>query len=441
MRVTESGWYRRLRGTQRARDLTDAAATALVGLLTLAVGIRGVWSDVPERGPSGLAASSALLALGCGLMVVKRRWPVAVLAAGVALFAVDAWLGGSVGVVVVLVDLLYSAALLASARAAAAVATVVGAVGAAGALVVWSVTLDLRITVFLVLQYVALVGTPLWWGTAVRRQSELTDLATARAEDQRRLASLRVAELVADERTRMARDLHDAIAGHLSAITIHAGAALAVPPDDPRAGARDRAALEAVRAASVTSLQEMRSMILLLRAGDASAADPTTAAPRLHDADGLVSAGEAAGLRLTWEGAAPADLPALPSAVDQAAYRILQESLTNAAKHVPGAHVRVALGVRDGELALTVESTAPAAVPARAATGTSADGPGRAALRSGPDGGTRLGLLTMRERAEALGGRFTAGWTDAAPDGRALPGDAGGPRRWAVAATLPLGTS
>jgi signal transduction histidine kinase len=431
VRIPDVGWYRRVRASERTSDLLDAGAVALVGLLTIAVGIDGVWSDMPEHRPPGPAVPLVLLAAGCALMVPKRRWPVGVLVAGVVLFAVDAYLGGTIGVIVVLVDLIYSAAIHARARAAAVLRSSVVAVGAVATALVWSLSHDLQLTVFLALQYFALIGTPLWWGTAVRRQSELTDLVTARAEDQRRLASLRAAELVTEERARMARDLHDAIAGNLSAIAIHAEAALAVTPSDPRAAARDRAALEAVRTASVTSLQEMRAMILLLRADGAD--DPTAAAPRLREATELVAATEAAGLHLTWDGTTLDDLPALPAAVDQAAYRILQESLTNAAKHAPGSHVRVAVGVHDETLELTVESTgrraATTATSMAAATDDgrpAAGGPGPAAAGSAADG-SGLGLLTMRERAEALGGRFTAGWSEGT--------------RWSVVATLPLGAS
>lgn len=451
MRIPGARWYRRVRASEQTSDLLDAGAVALVGLLTIAVGIDGVWTDLAENRPPGPVVPLALLAAGCALMAVKRRWPVGVLLAGVALFLLDAYLGGSIGVIVVLVDLIYSAAIHARPRAAAVLRSTVVALGAVATALVWGVTHDAQLTVFLALQYFALIGTPLWWGTAVRRQSELTALATARVEDQRRLASLRAAELVTEERARMARDLHDAIAGNLSAIAIHAEAALAVPPADPRSAARDRAALEAVRAASVTSLQEMRSMILLLRADGAASADPTSAAPRLREAADLVAATEAAGLRLTWDGTTLADLPALPSAVDQAAYRILQESLTNAAKHAPGAHVRIDVGVHDGALELTVESSAPPAaatgapVPVPAALGGPVAGAravgapvdgvpalgvplpvgGRPAAREPGADGSGLGLLTMRERAEALGGRFAAGWA----------GDA----RWSVVATLPLG--
>jgi signal transduction histidine kinase len=196
----------------------------------------------------------------------------------------------------------------------------------------------------------------------------------------------------------MARDLHDAVAGNVSAVALHAEAALARPPV---AGAeRERAALEAVRAAGLASLEEMRAMILLLRAGSG----PVAAAPRLDRLGALVAGARSAGLEVSLDAG---ELPPLPAAVEQAAYRVLQEALTNAVKHAPGGRAEVSAGVAGGRLLLRVDS---------------ADGrPGNAAPGAG------LGLLTMRERAESLGGRFAAGWADGARS------------RWSVAAELPVG--
>ena len=144
----------------------------------------------------------------------------------------------------------------------------------------------------------------------------------------------------------MARDLHDVIASHLSAIAIHSGAALASPPDP----AKDRAALELVRSSSLTSLDEMRAMILLLRSDlpradalfDAGSArvDPVVAPARLARLDDLLATARTSGLTVDVldDSARRRELPA---AVDQAAHRIVQEALTNAAKHSPGAHVSV----------------------------------------------------------------------------------------------------
>ncbi|WP_149203450.1 sensor histidine kinase [Actinotalea subterranea] len=410
--------------TPRTVDAVWAVGTFVIGALTIQLGLTDLWTDVPLLVESVEPWVRLVpLAAGCLVMLGKRRHPIAALAAGTLVFAVDLSLGGTMAVVLVLLDLIYAAGMFASTRAVDRLRTAVVLLIPAATVATWVGTRSVELAAFMTIQVFALLGTPLWWALAVRRQAELAELAQARADDLARLAELRGADAVRNERARMARDLHDAIAGNLSAIAIHSEAALAVPADDPRAAGRDRRALEAIRAAGVTSLAEMRSMILLLRSG--GALDDGAAAPaRLREADALLDAARTAGLRVVWDGAPPADLPPLPAAVDQAAYRILQEGLTNAAKHAPGGRARVVVRRERDLLLLSVESDR-AVRPARDA-GVPGSAAGHAVARASADGGG-LGLLTMRERAEALGGRLTAGWVD----------DVAG--RWAVAAELPVG--
>ncbi len=389
-------WLTRVRGTERARDVSDAVLTGLAGLVLVATGLVGIWGGGSQERPWLHAVP---LVLGCLVMLGKRRRPVAALLAGAALFAADVAVGGSLGMLLVLFDLVYGAALRAGSRAVVRLRAVSWALVVLSLVLGWTATGDLRITVLLGLQTFALVATPLWWGLAVRRERDLADLARARADDLRDLADLRAAEARAEERARMARDLHDAVAGNVSAVALHAEAALARPPAPGGGADRERAALAAIRVAGLTSLEELRALILLLRAGSG----PVAAAPRLDRLDGLLAGARSAGLAVTLD-AGP--LPPLPAAVEQAAYRLLQEALTNAAKHAPGGRADVALAVTGGRLVLRVDS-----------------GDGRP---GGAVPGAGLGLLTMRERAESLGGRFAAGWAD------------GDRSRWSVAAELPL---
>ncbi|WP_336031367.1 sensor histidine kinase [Geodermatophilus sp. FMUSA9-8] len=390
-------WVTRVRGTDRARDVSDAVLTGAAGLVLVAAGLSGLWSG--RAGGSGWWHAVPLV-LGCLAMLGRRRRPVAALSAGAVLFAADVALGGSIGMLLVLFDLVYSAALHAGPTAVLRLRAASWALVSLSLVLGWTATRDLRVTAFLALQTFVVLTTPLWWGLAVRRERELADLARARADDLRDLADLRAAEARAEERGRMARDLHDAVAGNVSAVALHAEAALARPPVP--GAERERAALEAVRASALTSLEEMRAMILLLRAD----AGPVAAAPRLDRLGALVAGARTAGLTVTLD-AGP--LPELPAAVEQAAYRVLQEALTNAVKHAPGGRAEVAVGTSGGRLALRVDS---------------ADGPGGSGGPGLPGAG--LGLLTMRERTESLGGRFAAGWAD---DART---------RWSVAAELPL---
>jgi signal transduction histidine kinase len=208
---------------------------------------------------------------------------------------------------------------------------------------VFVVSGDTRASCLIGLQVFALLGTPVWWGISVRQQAEFAALASARADDLYRLAELRQHQAVRDERTRMAQDLHDALSSQLSTIAIHSSAALAVGADRPRGDSREEA-LGAIRKASVSALEDLRETILLLQTG----ADPIAPAAHLSEVDDLVASARATELDVELRGG-PSALPQLAATVDHAAYRIVQESLTNAAKHAPGS--RVVLSVRRDPLA------------------------------------------------------------------------------------------
>lgn len=414
------------RRAERRSDLRAAVVVFLAGALLLAVGLTG-FSSLATSGQTQRWWHLLPLAAGCAVMLGKRRQPMLALGAGAALLAVDVLLGGSLGTVLVLVDLLYAAGLYASPRARRALLVVVVALILTST-VAGGLADDgrLRGVVAGALQGLAVLGVPLWWAADVRQKSELAALATERealarahAADVVRIADLRRRDAVQAERRAMARDLHDVVAGHVSAVAIRTGAALAGPGD------RDRETLEFVRATSLTTLEEMRAMILLLRAdprdpgADGSPADDAAVASpgRWADLPELVRSHRSGGLDIVVDEADAADAAgedpgaaraghALPVAVDQAAFRIVQEALTNAAKHAgPGTVTVTARTTRD-DLTLTVTNALPDA------------GPGRDAMTS-----AGIGLLTMRERAEALGGTFSA-----APSGP----------RWHVHATLPL---
>ena len=217
-----------------------------------------------------------------------------------------------------------------------------------------------RAAVVTFLQAVAIYGTPLWWASDVRQRTELAELERERADLAQAVAAdaIRIAELdresaVREERARMARDLHDVVAGHLSAVAIHTEATLASTDTS-----RDRDTLRTVRAGALEALAEMRSMILVLRGRP----DPVTAPAGLARLDALVAAARSAGQEVVVVGAPPSPLPA---ATDQAAFRIVQESLTNAARHAPGTPVEVAVeraGRRGGRR--DERSGRPAAPPA-----------------------------------------------------------------------------
>ncbi|WP_203669002.1 sensor histidine kinase [Cellulomonas pakistanensis] len=399
----------------RLDDRGVALAYLLVGLLLLGLGVTS--SAAAPAGPAADAVHAALLVVGCAALVAKRRHPLLVLLVATATFAGSLAVGGSVGLLLVLWDALYTAAIQVAPRTRRGLVAAVAVLTAGAAVAGGVLGGDLRDAVQALLFAVALLVTPLWWAADVRSRTELAafearraelerqraDLARAHAADVERIADLDRAAAVRGERAAMARDLHDVVASRLSAIAIHAEAALAGPPG----GDRDRDALRAVRAEALASLDEMRAMVLVLRGADEEA--PVLAAAGLDRLGDLVADARARGLdvRLT----APPHA-ALPAVVDQAAHRIAGEALANAAAHGPaGGRVDVAVRVPDD--AGTLELEVLSALPADAAT--PADG--RPGLRSG------TGLVTMRERARSIGGDVVAG-----PEGD----------RWRVRAVLPL---
>ncbi|GIJ77547.1 Signal transduction histidine kinase [Micromonospora phaseoli] len=204
---------------------------------------------------------------------------------------------------------------------------------------------------------------------ALAEQAELSELEKSR-------------RAVLEERTRIARELHDVVAHHMSMIAVQAETApyrLAAVPDPARA--EFAAIADSARAA----LTDMRRLLGVLRS---ESEDPRTAPqPGLADLPALVAAARRAGMAVTLD----TDVAAEPSApVELAAYRIVQEGLANAARHAGGAAVRVTVRDRAGGLAVRVQNTA---------GGTPA----------GPDAhGGGQGLVGMRERAVSLGGSFTA---------------------------------
>jgi signal transduction histidine kinase len=213
--------------------------------------------------------------------------------------------------------------------------------------------------------------------------------AVALAETQRRS--------VAEERLRIARELHDAVGHHLSLINVQTAAALRKLKRDP--SFKTGETLQVVADTSRLSLRELRAMVGVLR--EPGEDSPTGPGPSLDQLSSLVEAARASGLEVDLRVDGRAELPA---AVDAAAFRVVQESLTNVLRHAQAKHVQVKVVTGTSTLAVAVID----------------DGAGDAKGAKGAGNG----LMGMRERAEGLGGTFDAG-----------PRDDGG---FAVEATWPL---
>ena len=255
-----------------------------------------------------------------------------------------------------------------------------------------------RIAALFVLVPVALVGN------AVQTWRRRADDSQARLRDAQAEHEAATARALAAERTRIAGELHDVVTHNVSVMVVQAGAArrvLAASPDEATT------ALLAVEASGRTAMIELQHLLGLLSPVDGMQSpgeEPPRPQPGLDRLRPLIDRVAAAGL--------PAELTvsgwphALPPGLDLAAYRVVQEALTNVMKHAGQARTAVRLDYRPDELIIDVSD----------------DGPPAAAPTANPDGGR--GLLGLRERVSLYGGAFDAG-----------PRPAGG---WRVTARLPL---
>ncbi|WP_274383509.1 sensor histidine kinase [Saccharothrix deserti] len=351
----------------RRRDVLVAVAFLAVGLLVHHLGMDLVLGGAGADTPFGIRV--AALAVACAGQMFRRSSPWVALVVVTGATVVDMYAGLSMPVLMVFIDVLFVTSLHGS---RALHRTLVGAVAVAtvGVTVVVAVMGDWRLSFYAGLQVFSLLVVPVWWATNVRQHRESAEQITRIAELDRRAA-------VNAERNRMARDLHDVVAGHLSAIAIQSEAVLSMREGDPETV---RTVLKSVRENSVRSLTEMRMMIDVLRA-DEPVDEPV--AVRLADVGRLVESAAAGGLEVEFRGA---DVDELPVGVDVAAYRIVQEALTNALKHAPGARTSVVLERQIRRLVVVVRNEA----------------------RGGPEG-SGTGLVSMAERAHVVGGTFTAG--------------------------------
>ncbi|GGO71398.1 two-component sensor histidine kinase [Nonomuraea cavernae] len=209
--------------------------------------------------------------------------------------------------------------------------------------------------------------------------------ATAKlVEEEHRTQVAESAQAVLAERARIARELHDIVAHHMSVIAIQAEAVPLEAAGDP---ARLEAGLAEIRALSLAAIAELRQVLGVLR--DQDGRTDTAPLPGLDRIDDLVAHARSAGLAVLIK--RPGSLDGLPPAVGLSAYRILQESLSNAMRHAPGATVAVDVARDDHDLRLRV-----------------ANGPGET---PGGAPGAGQGLAGMRERAALLGGVLEAGPT------------------------------
>ncbi|MFD7708379.1 sensor histidine kinase [Streptomyces sp. NPDC059785] len=426
----------------RWRSAVLDAGLAVVSAVECAV------EGVPFAHDAGLPAPAGVLfgLLAGSVLVVRRKWPIAVVLVSIAITPAQmGFLMSVVGLYTLAASELprrITGALAGMSLVGTLIVTFVqarqGVVRGDSPLEGWFVPF-LSITTAL-----GMTAPPVLLGLYVGARRRLMESLRERADSLERelqLLAERAEERAEwarnEERTRIAREMHDVVAHRVSLMVVHAAALQAVARKDPEKAVRNAALVGDMGRQALT---ELREMLGVLRTGEGAAVRPARApapavplaavgaaaaaaasravaepgegqsgdGPCLAELEELVGQSAAAGMvvDLSVEG----DVRAYPAEVEQTAYRVVQEALTNVHKHAVGAKTHVRLAHRDAEIAMQVENEPPPE-------------PGPASSAGLPSGGN--GLVGMRERVTALGGVFVSG-----------PTDAGGFR---VSAVLPAG--
>jgi signal transduction histidine kinase len=389
----------------------DCAAAAGVAVLLAGSAERAaLFFGIPHWAAVAAAACVALP------VAVRRLWPRAALAvilagtiaAGVAGFSTDPPAAAALVLYIVALRLPRPAPVRLLAITVATVAAVIVAqmcfVAATRHDPAWAETMVARLLAS------GLVLTATWMiGYAVRQQRAYTAGLREQAERQAAEQVTEARRSIAEERLRIARELHDVVAHSLSLIAVQAGVANYVIGTRPEEAAR---ALSSIEQTSRSALGEMRTLLGVLRADDPPSGGGLVPAPGLADLGQLTERAAAAGLRVDLEVRGQRQQP--PAGIDLAAYRVIQEALTNVVKHAEASRCRVLLAYGDHDLTVEITDRGPGTLPGRPAPGHATVG----------DAGPGHGIAGLRERVVMYGGQFTAG---------PLPG-----RGFRVTARLPL---
>lgn len=322
-----------------------------------------------------------LLASGPAALVVRRRWPVAVLVTAFATTLCYLLLGYPGGPIWMALIVAFGTALVLGHRIAAYISLLVG---------------------YPCFQWVAnmvngkpppspwmAVGIAAWMlllvavSELVRNRRAFAQASRQRAIEEQRSQREAARRRATEERLGIARELHDVLGHSLSLINVQAGVALELMDRKPE---QARTALSAIKQVSREALVDVQSVLASIRAPGEEV--PRAPVPGIANINDLVTRAEAAGLAV--EVRQSGQLSSLPANVDGAAYRIVQEALTNVVRHAAATAVSIRVTREDGDLIVVVDD----------------DGDG--GLRS-PAAGGGNGIRGMRDRAAALGGRVTAG--------------------------------
>jgi signal transduction histidine kinase len=411
-------WWARWRGA------------VLDGSLALVSALECGAEGVPFARDAGIPAAVGVVfgVLAGSVLLVRRRWPIAVVLVAIAITPAQ------MGFLLAIVGLYTLAACEVPRRVTAALAgmslvatMIVTFVRVRQDMARGDLTLGHWFVPFAaVTTSLGLTAPPLLLGMYVGARRRLMESLRERADSLERelqLLAERAEERAewarGEERTRIAREMHDVVAHRVSLMVVHAAALQAVARKDPEKAVRNAAVVGDMGRQALTELREMlgvlrstegqvpaqvreRDAVPLAAVGVAAAAAASRAAgggaegPCLSELDELVGQSVAAGMAvdLSVEG----EVRSYAAEVEQTAYRVVQEALTNVHKHAAGAKTYVRLAHRSSEFAMQVENEPPPESASASAAGL-------------PSGGN--GLVGMRERVVALGGVFVSGPTDA----------------------------
>ena len=326
------------------------------------------WTNAPDRVPLPVAVTASVV-VGLTLLVLRRRAPLVPFLLATALGAVAPVIGGAVPLSA------YAVGRYNAGWPARIIAAVAGSVAVSQ---LWQAP-DIADVVSGLAGVAFVVLLPLAIGAWVRARFDLMEALMERAERAEAERELLAREAIASERTRIAREMHDAVGHRVSLMVLQAGAIEMAAADRGRV---EQLACQ-VQVAGRQALDELRQAVGVLRAGEDDGA-PLTPQPGLDDLEQLVKECHAAGMTVELT-RSPADAAPVEAVVSRAAYRIVQEALTNAGKHAPGAAVHVDVARKRDELLVRIVNGPPI---------------GPAFRRSG--GG--FGLVGLNERVRTLNG-------------------------------------
>jgi signal transduction histidine kinase len=374
-------WYGALppRGREVAQDAVLAAGLAVLNLLSL----------LPYQSRMHPAWLALLLVAGqCLPLALRRVLPVpALISSGLIRNVYDALQFGFAPL-----PLAPAIAFATVAERSGRVLRVITVAGATAG-IAWSQTLPGHTQPYDTIVQVFIFGAAWAVGALSRRRRAALAAAASRAARAEAALDEAAVRAAAAERLRIARELHDVVAHHVSLIAVQAEAVGALLPARPEAAA---ASADLIGSTARAAMTELRRLLGVLRFKENPESERVRLAPvpSLSRLDELVDAAGEAGLRVTCQLSGP--VAALPPGVDLTAYRILQEALTNAVRHAPGAAAAVRVGFSAAELTVEVSNTAPAPGARQRAAAPALAEPG-------------YGLAGIAERVASCGGSLALG--------------------------------